>query len=390
MNILQEQVRRLDIDKLVNDDRRKLDKWRNDSLKTVHRFYQQKCQELHRYYVQTIRQQQYEIDQLHKKFIDDNQKQNGVNENNTNELQRTILDRKQKLDEIEQKGISINIHSLMINNNLITFGEKKIQEFDLTTLSTPYQMIDCSAKLGSALASNDRYLLFDQNPILSLFDSDLTILHQSSWKYGIINDICWSSTLNSFIIITENSKAYLVNENNLSIHSIEAMHNQLWIACTCSDSLLYLASLSNGVVEFSLLPSISYNRRWDPPMTCKKDESIKDLACNEAVLALIVSSFPNKTIHLLLRSLTTFDQLFSIHLDIKHPLYQLPIRCCSLKNNEWLVIDANTSYIFHIGNDGKIKGTRIYDRLPYNAILFNSNILVIRTEDSINFHELFY
>ena len=168
------------------------------------------------------------------------------------------------------------------------------------------------------------------------------------------------------------------------------MQNQLWISCTCSNLLLYLASLSNGVVEFSLLPSIYYIRRWDPPMTCKKNESIKDIACNDNTLALVVAPYSDEMVYLILRSLATFDQLFSIHLDIKHPSYQLPIRCCPFKNNEWLVIDANTSYIFHIDKDGKVKGTLKYDQPPYNAVLFSSNILVIRTEESINFHELLY
>jgi hypothetical protein len=93
-------------------------------------------------------------------------------------------------------------------------------------------------------------------------------------------------------------------------------------------------------------------------------------------------------VHLILRSLTTFDQLFLIHLDIKHPSYQLPIRCCPFKNNDWIVIEANTSHLFHVDKDGKIKGTLKYDRQPYNAVLFGSNILVIRTDNTINFHQL--
>jgi hypothetical protein len=389
VNILHEQIKELDVIKL-NDGRRKLDKWRDDSLKKIYRFYEQKYEELDRYYAQIVRRKQYEIDQLHRKLTDHNKNQNTIHEDNTNELQTIILDTKQRIDKIDEKGIQINSHSLLINNNLIIIGESKTQEFDLTTLSPPYRTLDCSEKLGSALASNGRFLLIDENPILSLFDSDLTIIHQSSWKYGVIYDMCWSSILISFIIITEKNKAFLVNGNNLSINPITQMNNQLWTSCTCSNSLLYLASLSNGVVEFSLLPSICYIKRWNPPMTCKKTESIKDISCNQSTIAIIVSSFSNQIVHLLLRSLTTFNQLFSISLDIRYPLYQLPIRCCPLKNNEWLISDANTSYMFHIDKNGKLKGTLMYDRPPYNAVLFNSNILVIRTEGSINFHQLLY
>ena len=202
--------------------------------------------------------------------------------------------------------------------------------------------------------------------------------------------MCWSSTLDSFIIITEKSRAYLVNGNTLSMNTIQSMHNQLWISCTCSNSLLYVASLSNGIVEFSLLPTISYIKRWDPPMTCQNDQSIKDIACNDLTLALIISPTLNEKVHIILRSLSTFNQLFSIYLDIQHPLYQLSMRCCSFKNNEWLIINTNTSQIFHISKDGKMKGSITYDRSPYNALLFHSNILAIRTEQNINYHQLLF
>jgi hypothetical protein len=286
--------------------------------------------------------------------------------------------------------MTINIRSLMIDNNLIVIGEMNKQEFDITNLSLPYRTFNYSDKLGSALACNERFLLIDKNPVLSLFDADLITIHQSSWEYGPIYDMCWSEKSDSFIIITEKSKAFLVNGNNLSSICIEPLNNQLWMSCTCSNSSLYLTSSSNGIVEFSLLPSICYAQRWDPPISCKKDEFIKDIACNDDTFALTIASYSNKMPHLILRSLSTFDQLYSIRLDIKHSTYQLSIRCCSFKSNEWLVIDANTSHIFHIGKDGVIKGTHKYDRTPHNAVLFGSNTLVIRTDISINFHELFH
>ncbi|CAF2644107.1 unnamed protein product [Rotaria sp. Silwood2] len=183
-----------------------------------------------------------------------------------------------------------------------------MQGFDLTTLSLPYQTFNVSENFGFGLTSNDEFLLIDQNSDLSLFDKDLTMVRQSTWNYGIIRDLCWSSGLACFIIITEKSKAFLVNGNNLSINCIEAMENHLWLSCTCSNSFLYLTSLSNGIVEFSLLPSFSYARRWDPPITCQKKEFTKDITCNEDKITLIVALFSDKIVHLAVRSLATFDQ----------------------------------------------------------------------------------
>ncbi|CAF0792435.1 unnamed protein product [Rotaria sordida] len=390
INRLHKQLKRLNIDKIVDESRLKLDKWRDNSLKKVHHFYDTKCEELDRYYTGKVRQQQKEIEQLYKKLNELNQKQDTIDENNINELQTNILHLKHKIDKIEQKIIPINIRALTIDNDLIIIGEMKIKGFDLTTLSLPYQTFNISENFELGLASNNQYLLIDQNSDLILFDKDLTIIQQSTWDYGVIHDFCWSSGLVSFIVITEQSKAFLVSGNNLSINSIEGIDNHLWISCTCSNSFLYLTTLSNSIVEFSLLPSFSCMRRWDPPTTCKENEFIKDINCNDDKIALIIVHFSDKIIHLIVRSLTTFDQLFSIRLDIKHLSYQLPIRCCPLKNNEWLVIEANTSQFFHIGKDGKLKRTLTYDQPPYNALLFGSNILVIRTDSTINFHEVLH
>ncbi|CAF3356257.1 unnamed protein product [Rotaria socialis] len=390
INILNDQLNRLDIEKLVNESRLKLDKWRDNSLKKVHRFYENKCEELDRYYAERIRQQKKEIDQLYKKLSEINEKQDKIQQDSINELQSMIVDVKQKINDIEHKLIPINTRALSIDNSLISIGEIKIQGFDLKTLLSPYQTCNFSENSGFALASNDEFLLIDLNHDLCLFDKNLTIIKQSIWNYGAIHDICWSSALASFIVITEKSKAFLVNGNDLSIDSIEEMQNHLWMSCTCSNSLLYLASLSNAVIEFSLLPSLYYRRRWDPPITCNKAEFIKDIACNNEKLALIVAIFSDSIAHLIVRSLANFNQLFSIRLDMRNLSYYLPIRCCPLKNNEWLVVDANASQLFHVVEDGKLEGKLTYDKSPYNAVLFGSNILVIRTDTTIHFHQILH
>ena len=387
VDLLNEKMKRLDRMKLMEDARGKLDQWREENRKKIDRFYEQKSEEIERYYQRNIHQKQIEIEQLHKKFQVYPQYTNG---NHTKELQTDLLETKKRIDVIEQKGIPINLYPLSIGNHFVTIGDPKTQEFELTMLSSPpYQTFQCSSKCGSSFACNDLYLLVDQNPMLSLYNSELTIIQQSSWKWSMIYDICWSPILSSFIVITEKNKAFRVDENNLSANPIEAMQNQLWISCTCSNSFLFLVSLSNGVVEYSLLPSITYNQRWDPPMTCQIDQSIKDISCNEVAVALLVSSSTNKMVHMILRSLATFDQLFTVPLDIRPSLYPLPTRCCPLKNNEWLICDANTSHLIQISKDGKIKGTLSYDYPPHNVVLFNTNKIVIRTDESIQFHQLF-
>jgi hypothetical protein len=109
---------------------------------------------------------------------------------------------------------------------------------------------------------------------------------------------------------------------------------------------------------------------------------------NNGTLALIIKVSSNNTVHFDLRSSTTLDRLWSIQLDVKKSWFQQTIRCCSLKYDQWLVVEGNTSNLFHILKNGKIKIRREYKPSPVNAILFHSNILAIRTNKNINFHRL--
>jgi len=386
-NILNEQLKKLDNQTLVENTRQKLDKWRDESLKKVQRFYEQKCEDLERYFNENIQKKQLEFTQLHRKLTESNQISN---DNET--IKEFLFTNKQKIDSIEQHGIPITIQPLVIKNNLITIGDmKKIDdEFDLTVLSTSTtQTIDCSSQFGSSLSTNDQYILIDQNPRLTLVDFQLNVVEQISWNYGIISDMCWSSLLDSFVLITEKSKAYLVNAKSLAVRLIESMQNQLWISCSCDQSSLFVSSLSNGIVEFTLLPSISYLKRWDPPMTCQNDQSIKDICLNETSIAFLVFSNTNQTVDFLIRSISTFHQLFSVRLQISNPSYSLPIRCCSHKNKkQWLISDANSSQLLLIDQYGKMKSTFSYDQPPLNLVVCNSNLLVIRTEQMIHLYRL--
>jgi hypothetical protein len=87
-----------------------------------------------------------------------------------------------------------------------------------------------------------------------------------------------------------------------------------------------------------------------------------------------------------LRLATTFDRLWSIDLDIDYD--SRAIRCCLLNHDEWLVVDWNTSNLFHISNEGKLKLTCDYNPSPSCATMFGANILVISTADGINLHKL--
>ncbi|CAF1199526.1 unnamed protein product [Rotaria sordida] len=137
--------------------------------------------------------------------------------------------------------------------------------------------------------------------------------------------MCWSSTLNCFIMVTNKNEVFQVNENLTLIQSIETIEKKEWLSCTCSDVSLFLTTNDghSGIFEFNLLSSFRLIKQWKFPQICNKDEFIHNIAYNNGTLALLISyqSFKydsSKTVRIEVRSSSTFDQLWSLPLYITY------------------------------------------------------------------------
>ncbi|CAF3848505.1 unnamed protein product [Rotaria sp. Silwood1] len=225
-------------------------------------------------------------------------------------------------------------------------------------------------------------------PNLCLFDQDVRLVKQNIWTHGLIWDMCWSSTLDRFIVLTLNN-VFLLDENTMSTQQVQTIKGQHWYSCTCSDTSLFLSTAKTGssINEFKLSSSIQLTKQWQPPDTCTKDEWIYDMVYSNRTLALMIGEQKSKTKRMELRSSMTFDRLWLLRFDIID-LLNRAIRCCLLNDEEWLVIDRSSSRLFHITKDGKIKTTVVYESEPWRACLFGSNILVVSNENGVNFHKL--
>ncbi|CAF1151217.1 unnamed protein product [Rotaria sp. Silwood1] len=389
INILNDQLIKLNIEELTNNDRDKLNQWRDECYKIINQFYEKKCQELNQRCIQQIDLLQIEIDQLRSKMTK-SMCEKDITIDDLETLKLNIYDVKRKLMQIKVKPMEIDFYPLIINENLISIEESKLYELDLLKLSKSYKKFECTDKSWPTMASNEQILLIDQYPNISLFDRDLKIVKQSSWSYGFIRSMCWSSILSSFIVINNEKEIFLVKDNSLLIERIQINEEQYWWSCTCSDKSLFLTNTTMGtnIFEFSALSSYKLIKRWKPPLSCKKNEFIDDIAYNNETLAVVIKISSNNTVLFELRSSTTLDRIWSLQLDIKRNWFQQTIRCCSLKYDEWLVIEGNTSHIFHILKNGKMKAMGKYKPSPINAVLFGSNILAIRTKMNIFFYRL--
>ncbi|CAF0791086.1 unnamed protein product [Rotaria sordida] len=389
INTLTDQLIKLNIEELTDNSREKLNQWRDDCHMMINKYYEKKCQELNQHYIQRIDSLQIEIDQIRSKMMKFICEQN-ITIDDLETLKLNISDVKRKLIQIKIKPMEIDFHPLIINENLISIEEPKLYELDLLKLSKAYRKFECTDESWPAMANNDRVLLIDQYPNISLLDRDLKTIKQSSWSYGFIRSMCWSSILSSFIVINNEKEIFLIKDNSLSIERISMTEEHYWWSCTCSDTSIFLtnAIMGTNIFEFNLLSSFQLVKRWKPPLSCKKNEYIDDITYNNGTLALIIKVSSNNIVLLELRSSTTLDRIWSLQLGIKRNWFQQTIRCCSIKYDEWLVIEGNTSHIFHILNNGTIKAMGKYKPSPVNAVLFGSNILAIRTKINLFFYRL--
>ncbi|CAF1452481.1 unnamed protein product [Rotaria magnacalcarata] len=104
------------------------------------------------------------------------------------------------MSNIEQPCFKIHSHPLAIGDNIIIIKELIEHGVDLSTLSPTYRQVPRLEGSFQLFSSNSRYLLVHQKPNLCFYDRELNIAKQILWKYGNIWDICWSSTLERFIL----------------------------------------------------------------------------------------------------------------------------------------------------------------------------------------------
>ncbi|CAF0862721.1 unnamed protein product [Rotaria sordida] len=372
-NILDEQLKSSNTDKLIGDCRQKLIQWRDNCHKMINQLYEQKIHELDQRCLQKLDEQRTQLNLIRSKMTELTRQQ----ENNQKHIDSTTLTIRhihEEIKAIENTHLQLDIRPLTIDDSFIFIEEFEPNKCNLVNLTTPYRTIDCS----------------DRHPNLCLINQKFEIIKQCPWKFDFIRDMCWSSTLNCFIVITRSREIYLVNEKTLATELIQTIEEQDWSSCTCSDTSFYLTARREGtnIYEFNLLSSFTLIKRWKPPHSCKQYEVILNTAYKNKTLALVISHCSTSIVHFELRSSITLDRLWSIELNISHRIGQPLIRCSSLKCDEWLVVDNNTSQLFHIRKDGQIKSVYPCNPSPWNAVMFGSNLLAIRTKNSVNFHKL--
>jgi hypothetical protein len=364
-----------------------LDQWRADSYRTIDRFYETQRRHFEQFIQENRDKQRKEIDHLRLKINDLIREQNATQED--------IYFLKDSIQLIEKdfndlQHLQCNIRPLIIDENVATLQADKITR-NILPLSRPYRTMNIIDDSYCWMASNEKYLLVHHRPDLYLLDRQLSIIEKTPWTHGRIYVMSWSSTLNRFIVIT-NDLIFTLDENLIAIERCDLTHhNNLyrnWRSGTCSNTNLFLSTgeLGSSIYEFTLLPSMQFIKEWSSPITCRNDEGIDDLCYKNGKFALIIFHQSTNETRLDLRSSTTLDLIWSIELG--HTAPRRTTGSCWLNNDEWLVTDEYDFRLFHISANGHLLKTEKYDPAPYNALLFGKNILAIRTIEGVNLHKL--
>jgi hypothetical protein len=387
INSLGERLKSLNLETAIGVSHQKLERWRLDCHKTIDYFFEQKCAELDRCIAKRMEKQREEISRMRTKMTELISEQEATHKD-IDCLTVTVRDLEREINKIEQTSFQVEIKSLVLDDSLIQIENPDINRFDLTSLPPVYKTINYPRENWAPLACNNRYLLIHQEPNLCLVDQDLNIVKQNSWIYGTIYDMCWSSTLNRFIVIN-GSDVFLVDENNMSIENVQTLQKRKWLSCTTSDTSLFLSTKvwGSSIMEFSLLPTIELVKQWQSPDTCARDEVINGIVYNNDTLAMMIKNPSEKTIHIEMRSSATLDRLWSVRVNIAYS-QNIRTRCCLLSNDQWLVVDRNTSRILHISKDGKVKASSAYNPPPFCIALYNQDMLAISTARGVNLHKL--
>ncbi|CAF0914984.1 unnamed protein product [Rotaria sordida] len=385
INTLADRLSRLNVQKIIADSRQKLEQWREDCYKKIDCLFEQKCQELNQLINEKIGQQREELNRIHLKITELINAQETTRQD-IDLLTSTIHQFSTNMNNIEQTCFTINIRSLLIDDTLVCIKETTEKELDLSILSPVYRTIHRPERSFRSLTGNDRYLLIHQHPNLCLFDREINIVKQALWSYDPIQDMCWSSTLDRFIVLGKNN-IYFIDEYTMSIENVQRIKKQDWGSCTCSDTVLFACTNEWGssIMEFELFPAIDMIKEWKYPFTCAKDETICDTVYNSGNLALMVMNKLEKSLRIELRYGKTLLRIWLLQLDIRW-IENITFRCCLLTCNEWLIVDYENGRLIQITKDGTIKKTTKYHSIPYRATMFDRDKLVVSTMSDVNVH----
>ena len=360
----------------------KLEEWRKKAHQMIDSYFAEKIKLFNVYVDNKFDKYLMELKQLQTKIL--NCKREGEITHGQISLLTFDIQKLQKtVNKMNQNNIPVQTNPLVIDEYLINFDEY----FDISSLPPVHRVIDRSDQSFTSVATNNHLLLLHYEQTLLLVDKELTTYKQLPWTYELIYDMCYSTALQRFVILTEN-QVYLLNGKNTKVNKVDSITSEQWFSCTCSDKSLYLSTkvYRSALVQFNLKPKIVLFKNWATLDICTDEEAIDGMNWNNNNLALMISNDTEKVVHLDLRSTTTMHIIWSLSLDAMYNPKRA-FRFCSINSNEWIIADQRNSRLLQITKDGKLKKTAPYKLPPCCVTEVGKDMLAISTESVVHLHK---
>ena len=194
--------------------------------------------------------------------------------------------------QVELEQIESNVSESTRRKTLSQDCRRKTRRQHLFPFRPPYRTIKITDKSSVSIACSDQHILLKQKPNLCLLDKQLVIIKEISWTYDHV-DMCWSSTLNRFILTTEKI-IFTLDEKTMKFERcpIYIDNEKEWSCGTCSDTSLFLSTgdMSACLYEYTLRPTMEFVKEWPLCNIYPKYEGILTFTCANGKLALVISN----------------------------------------------------------------------------------------------------
>ncbi|CAF1539793.1 unnamed protein product [Didymodactylos carnosus] len=268
--------------------------------------------------------------------------------------------------------------------------DSEVKQFDFNKLTNrPQRQIKADGSYGAMGSSGTNLLYCSGNTTVCLTDGTDHDTNTLRWTEDGILDICWSSFLGRFLILTGRALHSLNAETNevTQIKQVSDKNAANFCRCTCSNQTLLVSFHGKGSVveEWDMNEEWKTTKRWQPPVSCQQNEGIVDIrfSCDGSHLGLTVYLYSQyNQFHVRDRSMNILN-------NITFPPSRIGYLLLSLPDGQWLTHEWDNKQIHMIDRDGKLEQTLTYDKSIQRTALIGRRCLVIRTyAHELCFHDL--
>ena len=382
-NEINTRLRALDTRRLIDYTTGELENWRLQSHQLIDDYFNAKVRELTEFIQGKVQRCEGELEKVQNVVINYMREQATTHEQLAF-LTADVQNLEKDLHRLEESDFQLRLTPLTIDPQQITFG----QIFRLAQLPPPYQTMARSSKESPCLATDETHLLVFHEGALVLLDDQMKIVDQVKWKHDRIFDMSFSSSLSSFVVLTEH-EVFLLDPRIMKITHLRIIPWQEWFACTCSRTNLYLTTslYTTTLIQYRLVPKIEFVKRWEAATLCSKDETIDGIVYKNKCLAMMISNESTKAIRMELRLAKTLERLWVLPLYLTYNADQA-YRFCSFNIDEWLISDYHNSRLLHISRDGTVVSTGNYHPTPLCLCTFSRSILAVSTKKGFFLHKI--